>query len=61
MTVKLIGLEAAADLIEISTIVTHDERLSSVCLELDHPTQGRLVTIQSGSEIYLITQDQRAA
>lgn len=61
MTVTLIGLEEATDLIEVARVTRHEDHSSSVHLDLDHPTEGRLTTIQSGSEVFLIRHTQREA
>ena len=53
-TVDLISLEEAADLIEVSQVAHHDDRPSSVRLDLDHPQHGRITTIQAGEDVFLI-------
>jgi hypothetical protein len=59
--ITLIGLEEAADLIEVSHVARHDDHPSCTRLDLDHPTEGKLTTIQAGSEFFLIRHTQPEA
>jgi hypothetical protein len=54
MTISLISLQEAADIIEASQITRHDDNEASVRLDLLHPTFGRLTTIQAENEVYII-------
>jgi hypothetical protein len=61
MKVTLVGLEEAADLIEVSHVTRRDDHPSSTRLDLDHPKEGKLTTIQAGSEVFLIHHTQPEA
>lgn len=61
MTVSLISLEEAADLIVVSGVTRRDDHPSSVRLDFEHPTFGRLTTIQAGEEVFLIRRTQPEA
>ncbi|MBR0652745.1 hypothetical protein GXW78_24020 [Roseomonas terrae] len=56
MDISLINFGYAADIISASEILLHDDRPSSLRLDLLHPVLGMVSTIQpgGGSEVYLI-------
>jgi hypothetical protein len=55
------AIPPAPDLIEVSLVTRRDDHPSSVRLDLDHPTAGKLTTVQAGSEVFVIRNTQPEA